>query len=576
MQHLSIEQTPIHAFVPQERNARTHSKRQLRQIAKSIKIFGFNNPILTDDNLRILAGHGRLEAAKLLGMTNVPSIRLSHMSEDQKRAYVIADNELALKAGWDRETLALELISLVEHGFDVELTGFETPEIDLILLEHRDATESALAAEDQQTEPSRSQIISSIGDLWILGQHQLLCADSRLAPSYERLLGQREADLVFTDPPYNVRIQGHVSGLGRQVHREFAMASGEMSEDEFKAFLTDTLGNAVKVSRGGALHYVCMDWRHLHETLSVGRTLYSTLANLCVWNKDNGGMGSFYRSKHELVLVFKVGSVPHINNIELGRHGRNRTNVWDYAGVNTFRTDRLEELAMHPTVKPVQLIADAIRDASKRSDVVLDPFCGSGSTIIAAEKTGRQARTIEIDPAYVDSAIRRWQIYTGKNAYLDGTQSTFEQIAEARRARTVSEITTRQETKMDDAERADLKTRFKKGQSGNPKGRPGGSKNKTALLRDALFQPIRVKDGNGYRTVPKIVAALEVCLNSALKGDIRSFAKLMEIAQKFQLLENSPDTPEEITLIRRIIVDPMVSAEPIDSAPYSTIKNAPT
>jgi DNA modification methylase len=431
MHNLQIEQTPINALQPQDRNARTHSKRQIRQIAASIRQFGFNNPILTDDNLHVIAGHGRVEAAKLLGEATVPTVRLSHLSDAQKRAYLIADNALATKAGWDRDILAIEIQGLIDLGFDVELTGFETGEIDLILDDWQEASAEVTAA-DQVCECDAGPAISQPGDLWCLGSHRLLCGDARSPEAYAKLLGDTKADLVFTDPPYNVRIGGHVSGLGRVQHREFAMASGEMTDDEFTQFLKATLGAAVNASRDGALHYVCMDWRHLFETLSAGRALYGSLLNMCVWNKDNGGMGSFYRSKHELVLVFKVGTACHTNNVELGRHGRNRTNVWDYAGVNTFRHDRLEELAMHPTVKPVALIADAIKDASKQSETILDPFCGSGSTIIAAEKTGRQACGLEIDPKYVDVAVRRWQTFTGKLAVLDGTTACLEEIAKQR------------------------------------------------------------------------------------------------------------------------------------------------
>jgi DNA modification methylase len=431
MHNLSIEQTPIHALQPQDRNARTHSKRQIRQIAASIRQFGFNNPILTDDSLRVIAGHGRIEAAKLLGEATVPTVRLSHLSDAQKRAYLIADNALATKAGWDRDILAIDFQGLIDLGFDVELTGFETGEIDLILDEWKEASAESAAA-DQIAECDAGPAISQVGDLWCLGPHRLLCGDARSPDAYAKLLSGTKADLVFTDPPYNVRIDGHVSGLGRVQHREFAMASGEMTEDEFTRFLKATLGAAANASRDGALHYVCMDWRHLFEALSAGRALYDSHLNMCVWNKDNGGMGSFYRSKHELVLVFKIGTAKHTNNVELGRHGRNRTNVWDYAGANTFRHDRLEELSMHPTVKPVALIADAIKDASKRSETVLDPFCGSGSTIVAAEKTGRRACGLEIDPKYIDVAVRRWQLFTGKSAVLDGTTASFEEVAEQR------------------------------------------------------------------------------------------------------------------------------------------------
>ena len=408
MHSLQIVETPLHALRKRERNARTHSKRQIRQIADSIQRFGFNNAILTDDNLEIIAGHGRFEAAKILGLATVPTVCLSHLNETDRRAYVLADNELATKAGWDKELLALELQGLIDLGFEVELTGFETAEIDIILDNQNEAAGNVTEPEDQQIEPG-AFAVSRPGDIWVLGRHRLLCGDARSAASYASLLGDEKVDLVFTDPPYNVPIDGNVCGLGQIQHREFAMASGEMSEAAFTDFLRSALGEAKRVSHDGALHYVFMDWRHLHELFTVGRQVYDEVVNLCVWNKSNAGMGSFYRSKHELVLVFKVGEAAHANTIELGRHGRNRSNVWDYAGVNCFGSNRLDELSMHPTVKPVALIADALKDASKRSEIVLDPFCGSGSTIIAAEKVDRQARAIEIDPAFVDVIVRRWQ-----------------------------------------------------------------------------------------------------------------------------------------------------------------------
>lgn len=439
MRNLQIEQISVHALRPQDRNARTHSKRQIRQIRESILRFGFNNPILIDDDGHIIAGHGRVEAAKGLNIETVPAVRLSHLNEAEKRAYVIADNRLAEKAGWDPEILAIELKGLIDIGFDVELTGFETPEIDLILDDFCDASRRSLTPDDQIPGPAPGPSVSHIDDLWMLGTHRLLCGDARSTAAYAKLLAGRTADLVFTDPPYNVRIGGHVSGLGRLCHGEFAMASGEMTELDFTGFLATTLGLAAKASRDGALHYVCMDWRHLTEILSAGRKTYDQLLNLCVWNKDNGGMGSLYRSKHELVFVFKVGNAAHINNVELGRHGRNRTNVWNYAGVNTFRAGRLDELAMHPTVKPVEMVADAIKDASRRSDLVLDPFAGSGTTIIAAENTGRQAHAMEIDPKYVDLIIRRWQSLTGKEAVLESTAASFEKTLECRQREATTE-----------------------------------------------------------------------------------------------------------------------------------------
>jgi DNA modification methylase len=438
MPNLQIEHTPIDALRAQRQNARTHSKRQIRQIADSIQRFDFCNPILIDDDRTILAGHGRVKAAELLGLAEVPTVRLSHLSEADKRAYVIADNRLAEKAGWDRDLLALELQSLIDIGFEVELTGFETPEIDLLLDEALEAAGLTPATDDDVPEKPNGPPTSRPGDLWILGKHRLLCGDARDPACYAELVAGRPVDLVFTDPPYNVPINGHVSGNGRVRHREFAMASGEMSQPEFTQFLSTTLGLAANASRDGALHYVCMDWRHLFELFSAGRALYDGLLNLCVWNKDNGGMGSFYRSKHELVAVFKVGSVPHINNVELGRHGRNRTNVWDYAGVNTFKAGRLDELASHPTVKPVALVADVLKDASRRSDLVLDPFAGSGTTLIAAEKTGREACALEIDPTYADVIVQRWQSYTGRPALLAATGTMFEELTEQRKPKVAS------------------------------------------------------------------------------------------------------------------------------------------
>ena len=266
----------------------------------------------------------------------------------------------------------------------------------------------------------------------LLGAHRLLCGDARDKASYNRLLEGAKAEFLFTDPPYNIAIDGHVCGLGRVRHREFAMGSGEMSEAEFTAFLKAVFALLAENTVDGSIHQICMDWRHMGEMLEAGRTVYSELKNLCVWNKTNAGMGSFYRSKHELVFVWKSGTAPHTNNFELGQHGRHRSNVWDYAGVNTMRAGRLEELAMHPTVKPTALVADAIKDCSRRAGLVLDPFCGSGTILIAAERTGRKARALEIDPTYVDVAVRRWQAYTGKPAILAGPGETFETIEEHR------------------------------------------------------------------------------------------------------------------------------------------------
>jgi DNA modification methylase len=429
---VQIEYLPVRELRPHPNNARTHSTKQIRQIAKSIEQFGFCNPVLIDDSKQIIAGHGRVQAAKLLGIDAVPTCRLSHLSEADKRAYVLADNKLAEKAGWDRELLAIELQGLIELDVNIELTGFEMAEIDLILEEAQEASGAASEPEDQVLEPSPDPAVSRTGDLWLLGSHRLLCGDARDKAAYDHLLAGTKAEFVFTDPPYNVAIDGHVCGLGSIHHREFAMGCGEMSEAEFTAFLGTVFRLLAENSGEGSIHQVCMDWRHLGEMLAAGRAVYSELKNLCVWNKSNAGMGSFYRSKHELVFVWKSGTAAHTNNFELGQHGRHRTNVWDYPGVNSMRAGRLEELAMHPTVKPVALVADAIKDCSRRGGLVLDPFCGSGTILIAAERTGRKSRALEIDPHYVDVAVRRWQAYSGKSAVLAGSGESFQTTADRR------------------------------------------------------------------------------------------------------------------------------------------------
>ena len=427
---LVIAERAITSLKPYARNARRHSNKQLNQIAASIQRFGFTNPVLISDDDEIVAGHGRVEAAKLLKLQTVPTVKLSHLSEAERRAYVIADNKLALNAGWDQQLLAIELQGLIDLEFDVTLTGFSLAEIDLTLDAARDGDPDGAAGAEDQIPAMAAQAVTQAGDLWLLGRHRLLCGDARRPEDYEKLLGDQRADLVFTDPPYNVPIDGHVCGLGRIRHREFAMGVGEMSEATFTAFLAETLGAAATVSRDGAIAFVCMDWRHLAELLAAGKQVFSELKNLCVWNKTNGGMGAFYRSKHELVGVFKIGDAPHTNTFGLGDTGRYRTNVWDYPGVSSLGARaKAETLGMHPTVKPTALVADAIRDCSRRGDVVLDPFAGSGTTLIAAETCGRRARVIEYDPLYCDVIVRRYQQLSGKDAVLAAGGSTFDDRA---------------------------------------------------------------------------------------------------------------------------------------------------
>ncbi|MEK6746127.1 MAG: DNA methyltransferase [Pseudomonadota bacterium] len=421
---LKVEIVPIEVLKPYNNNARIHSPKQIQQIANSIKEFGFMNPALIDSCGGVMAGHGRIEAAKKLGLKSIPVIRTDHLTDAQRKAYIIADNKIAANAGWDKDILAIELQYLtLETNFEIEVTGFEMSEIDVLI----DGAE-ILEPHEEIPELDHTVTITKPGDVWQLGSHLLICGDSTKPDTYNQLLGGQHAQMIFTDPPYNVPIQGHVCGNGKIKHDEFAMASGEMTEQEFRQFLKNFMIQTRAFSQDGSLHYICMDWRHIDMLLLEGKQCFAELKNICVWNKDNGGMGALYRSKHEFVVVFKHGTAPHINNIELGKYGRYRTNVWDYAGVNSF-AGRQSDLKMHPTVKPVALVADAIKDCTKRGHIVLDPFAGSGTTLIAAEKTGRIARCIELAPKYCDVIIRRWQALTGKDAFNLDSFATFNEMA---------------------------------------------------------------------------------------------------------------------------------------------------
>lgn len=415
-------------------NARQHSRRQIRLLVRSIAEFGWLVPVLVDQEDTVLAGCGRLAAARLLGLERVPTLRVDHLTTAQRRAFAIADNRLAELSQWDETLLIRQLkrLSSINVDIDFEATGFVTSDLDrqesLVVA---DPAEPEVISELARDNPS----VSILGDCWRLGPHRILCDSALDNDSYARLLGKQRAQMVVADPPYNVRVDGHVCGLGAIRHRPFEMASGEMSEEQYCAFLRTALEQAARCSVDGAIHYIFMDWRHVRELYAATTGVYRQQKNLCIWNKTNGGMGSFYRSKHELVFVFKVGKAPHINNFGLGETGRYRTNVWDYPGVNTFRQGRLEELRLHPTVKPMLLIADAIRDCSRRGGIVLDPFLGSGTTLLAAEKTGRVCRGLELDPHYVDAAIGRWQAMTGKEAIHVDSGLSFAELASRRRRR---------------------------------------------------------------------------------------------------------------------------------------------
>jgi DNA modification methylase len=421
----------LYLFEISSRRPETHEpiqKKQINQIASSMVAFGWTCPILIDEHGNIIAGVGRHLAAQQLGLKRVPVIVICGLSDAEKRALALADNKIAANSGWNRAVVAAELGELAtllpECNLDLEITGFEPGEVDAL------AADFGASEGDPADEiPTIERIaVSRNNDIWALGDHRLVCGDATNDAQARALMGRERAAMVFADPPYNVRVAS-VVGRGKIKHREFASASGEMSRDEFTSFLTSTFSLAAQYSREGSIHYVCMDWRHLTEALAAGNNVYSELKNLVVWAKTNAGQGSFYRSQHELILVFKNGYGPHQNNIELGRHGRSRSNIWTYAGVNTFRAGRLDELSIHPTVKPVGLVADAMRDCSSRGDIILDPFLGSGTTILAAERVGRRGYGMEIDPLYVDASIRRWQDFTKRDAVLKATGETFDEVA---------------------------------------------------------------------------------------------------------------------------------------------------
>ena len=423
----------IQDIKPNPRNARIHSNKQIGQIADSIRACGFGAPVLVDETLTLIAGHGRLKAAELLRLKEIPAIELRGLSAARKRALALADNKISENSGWDRERLSTELPELaellIEDGLDISLTGFGPAEIDQLQVDFE--TDSSDPGDEIDPAWETGLAVSQCGSLWLLDQHRLLCGDARSARDLDRLMGPSRAAMAFLDVPYNVPVR-RVGGRGRTKHPEFAMASGEMTRSEYVDFLEDGLGNSVRVSRDGAVHFVCCDWRHVTEIIEAGRLIYGETLNIVVWAKSNGGQGSFYRSQHEFIVVFRVGKASHLNNVELGRHGRSRSNVWNYRGVNTFRAGRMEELRSHPTAKPVTLVADAMRDCTRRGDVVLDTFSGSGTTILASERIGRRGYAMDIEPRYVDVAARRWQAFTRKDAIHADSGRTFDELAAER------------------------------------------------------------------------------------------------------------------------------------------------
>jgi DNA modification methylase len=417
-------------LTPLGEETRTHPPKQIRKMCRSIRTFGFVYPVLADEKGRVIAGWALVLAAREMRLTEVPVVTVTGLAEARVRMLRLALNRLAEDSHWNRDALRREFSDIMQIETEIEIadSGFEVAEIDAITIDDGSDQEDELPRV-QNDRPS----VTQLGDMWIAGQHKILCADACNPTSYARLLERERVDLVFTDPPYNVAIEGHVSGLGATKHPNFVMGAGELSAEEFQAFLRDALGLAARYSRDGAIHFCCMDWRGLETLFAATRGIYSELKNLVVWNKTNAGMGSLYRSKHELIVVYKVGTAAHVNNVSLGRYGRNRTNVWDYAGQTALRGAK-SKLHLHPTLKPVALVADAIRDCCNRDAVVLDPFGGAATTAIAAEKTGRRARLIELDPKYVDASVRRWQRLSGASAVHLETGRTFDELAPEREA----------------------------------------------------------------------------------------------------------------------------------------------
>jgi len=422
-----LEYWPIAKLVPGPK-VRKHSEAQIERICASIRKFGFLCPPLIEATGQIIAGVARVEAARRAGFEELPALVASNLSATDIKAYRIADNRLAEMSTWDRDALKLEFQSIldIDSSFDLQWSGFDTAEIDLVL-NPIDANEDD--SPDDEAPALGAVPVSRVGDVWMLGEHRLVCGDALSDDAFDLLMGGEKARLVLSDVPYNVPVDGHVGGLGKKQHREFVQASGEMTADEFADFLLKAIVVMAANARDGAIIALFIDWRSVETMLRVGREVGLKLLNLIVWNKTNGGMGSLYRSKHELLLVFKKGKAPHVNNVMLGAKGRYRTNVWDYAGVNTFGAARMGDLEAHPTVKPVAMIADAIMDLTNRGDLVIDSFAGSGTLIVAAQKTGRVARCTELDPLYVDVAIRRFEARFGIRAIHVQTGLTFDALS---------------------------------------------------------------------------------------------------------------------------------------------------
>ena len=420
---LRISMVAVAELTSSPHHARCITPEQLERVIASIADLGFCQPILIAEN-QVIDGHARLVAAKQLGLTHVPAIDCSHLSKTDRRKLALAINRTAETGEWDLDLLKIEFTDLLELEVDLGSTGFTLQEQDIILLDDEPDEE------EEQVDELPAEPVTQLGDAWELEDHFIVCG-SALEPSvYEKLLQGVLVAIIIADFPYNVCISNNVSGLGKKKHAEFKMASGEMSDAEFAAFLETTIMCAVAHLVAGGVLYGFMDWRSIDKLYRAGFAAQLTLLNLVVWYKQSGAMGAFYRSAHELIAVMCKGDKPRTNNIELGRHGRDRCNVWVAPGANRPGSSAHEMLGQHATPKPVELCVDAILDVTVRGEAVLDPFLGSGTTLIAAQKTGRRCYGIELEPGFVDVAIMRWQRLTGKQAILAGTDLSFDTLAQ--------------------------------------------------------------------------------------------------------------------------------------------------
>jgi hypothetical protein len=436
---LAIEYRSVSNLRPDPRNPRLHDESQVQQIARSIEAFGFNVPILINEESQVVAGHGRLLASKLLGLTEVRTIRLEHLTSVQAQGFMIADNRLTENAEWDDRMLGeqLKILSEAEIDFSLEVTGFAMGEIDLIIENVAPATagrnDRADAIPDSGAEPQ----VTQAGNCWILGRHRAYCGDARNDSAFSVLMQGRTAEMVFTAPHHNDASDGNATGFGKIHHPDSPTASRETSAPDSIDFLKNVVTHLARHSADGALQYICMDWRHSAELLAAAMAVYTEFKNLCVWVQDSAAQGSLYRSQHELVFVFKVGKKPLRNNNKRRECGRYRTNVWNYRRVKSLprRADEGNLSDLQPTVRPVELVADAILDCTARGEIGLDPFLESGTTMIAAERTGRACYGIEMNPRSVDTIVRRWQVFTGHSAVEESTGKTFSETEKERYGR---------------------------------------------------------------------------------------------------------------------------------------------